>query len=140
MSEELYHQALVERAQAGRRRGRLAQPDRTVTLDNPLCGDRVTLDLKIEGGRVVGVGHQVRGCLLCEAAAETIGQHGPGKTIIDLAEAGMAMSRMLRQGASAPEGEWSCLAVFTPVQKMKSRHDCVLLPFEALASTLASAA
>ena len=135
--DEVYHHALVERAQAGRSRGRLARPDRTVTLDNPLCGDRVTLDLKIDDGRVVDVGHQVRGCLLCEAAAETIGQHGPGKTAVELSEARMAIADMLRQGAPAPEGEWSCLAAFAPVQKVKSRHDCVLLPFEALAKTLA---
>jgi nitrogen fixation protein NifU and related proteins len=140
MTEDLYHQALVERAQTGRKRGRLAQPDHTITLDNPLCGDRVTLDLKIQNGRVVGVGHQVRGCLLCEAAAETIGQHGPGKTALDLAEAGIAISNMLREGTSAPEGEWSCLAVFAPVHRMKSRHDCVLLPFEALAKMLPPAA
>ena len=137
MKEELYHQALVARAQAGRSRGRLDRPDRTVTLDNPLCGDRVTLDLKIVDGRVVDVGHQVRGCLLCEAAAETIGQHGPGKTAIELSKAGIAIADMLREGVSAPEGEWSCLAVFAPVQYVKSRHDCVLLPFEALAKTLA---
>ena len=40
MSEELYQAALVARAHAGRGRGRLAAPDRTVTLDNPLCGER----------------------------------------------------------------------------------------------------
>jgi nitrogen fixation NifU-like protein len=80
MSEALYQAALVERAHAGRGRGRLSAPDRSVTLDNPLCGDRVTIDLTLNDGRVTTVGHQVRGCLLCEASAETIAQHAPGKT------------------------------------------------------------
>ena len=93
MSEALYQAALVERAHAGRGRGRLPAPDRSVTLDNPLCGDRVTIDLTLQDGRVATVGHQVRGCLLCEAAAETIAEHAPGKTAAELAEASAAVAR-----------------------------------------------
>jgi nitrogen fixation protein NifU and related proteins len=136
MSDELYHAGLVERAHAGRARGRLAQPDRSVTLDNPLCGDRVTLDLKLAEGRVAAVGHQVRGCLLCEAAAETIAAQAPGKTAAELDQASAAVSAILKDGAPAPAGEWSTLAVFTPVHRTKSRRDCVLLPFEALGKAL----
>ena len=139
MSEALYQAALVERAQAGRRRGRLAVADRSVTLDNPLCGDRVTLDLAFEDGRIAGVGHQVRGCLLCEAAAETIAAHAPGKTAADLAAAAAAVTAIIEDGAPAPDGEWSCLAIFAPVHKAKSRRDCVRLPFDALGKALAQA-
>jgi nitrogen fixation NifU-like protein len=137
MSEALYQAALVERAHAGRTRGRLPTPDRSVTLDNPLCGDRVTIDLTLQDGRVASVGHQVRGCLLCEASAETIAEHAPGKTAAELADAGEAVAAILRDGAPAPEGEWSTLAVFAPVHDVKSRRECVLLPFEALGKALA---
>lgn len=47
-------------------------PTETATVDNPLCGDRVTIDVKLAGGKLAAIGHQVRGCLLCEAAAATI--------------------------------------------------------------------
>jgi len=140
MSDDLYHQALIERAHASRKRGRLPAADRSVTLDNPLCGDRVTLDLEMRGERVARIGHQVRGCLLCEAAAETIAAQAPGKTVPELDAAQAALSAILKEGAAAPEGEWSCLAVFVPVHKVKSRRDCVLLPFEALAKALAATA
>ena len=136
MTDELYHAALVDLARAGRTRGRLARADRSVTLDNPLCGDRVTLDLALERGRVAEVGHKVRGCLLCEAAAETIAAHAPGKSAADLANAGAAVAAVVKEGAPAPEGEWSALAVFSPVYQVKSRRDCVLLPFEALEKAL----
>jgi nitrogen fixation NifU-like protein len=136
MSQALYHAALVERAQRGRGRGRLAAPERSATVDNPLCGDRVTIDLALAGGRVARVGHQVRGCLLCEAAAETIAEHAPGKTAAELAAAGAAAKALVNEGAAAPEGAWSALAIFAPVHDVKSRRDCVLLPFEALAKAL----
>ncbi len=138
MSEELYQAALVARAHAGRGRGRLAAPERSITLDNPLCGDRVTLDLHLADGRIAAVGHQVRGCLLCEAAAETIAAQAPGKTTAELAKATAAVTAMLKEGAAAPAGEWSSLAIFAPVHRVKSRQDCVLLPFEALGKALAS--
>jgi nitrogen fixation NifU-like protein len=137
VSEELYQAALVARAHAGRARGRLQSPDRTITLDNPLCGDRVTLDLRIAGGRVADVGHLVRGCLLCEAAAETIAAQAPGKTKVQLDDATAAVSAILLEGAAAPSGEWSSLGIFAPVHGVKSRRNCVLLPFEALAKALA---
>ncbi len=137
MIDELYQAELVARAHAGRNRGRLTKPDRSVTLDNPLCGDRVTLDLTLSGDRIAAIGHRVRGCLLCEAAAETIGRQAPGKTRADIAEATAAVAALLKQGAPAPAGEWATLAAFEPVHKVKSRQDCVLLPFEALAKALA---
>ncbi len=137
MSEELYHAELVARAHAGRGRGRLAKPDRSATLDNPLCGDRVTLDVAISGDRIAAIGHQVRGCLLCEAAAETIARQAPGKTRGEIAEASAAVVALLKQGAAPPAGAWETLAAFAPVRNVKSRQDCVLLPFEALAKALA---
>ncbi len=137
MSEELYQAALVARAHAGRKRGRLAAPDRSITLDNPLCGDRVTMDLRLADGRIAAVGHQVRGCLLCEAAAETIAMQAPGKSKAEIAQATAAVTAVVKQGARTPDGEWSSLGIFTPVHQVKSRQDCVLLAFEALGKALA---
>ena len=137
MSDELYHAELVARAHDGRKRGRLAVPERSATLDNPLCGDRVTLDVTMIGDRISAVGHQVRGCLLCEASAETIARQATGKTRGEVAEATAAIVALLKEGAPAPAGDWASLAAFRPVHKVKSRQDCVLLPFEALAKALA---
>jgi len=127
--DELYQAALVARAKQGRTRGRLSSPQHSITLDNPLCGDRVTLDVDLADGRVARVGHQVRGCLLCEAAQ--------GKTATDLAGATSAVAAILKEGKPAPAGEWSSLAIFAPVHRVKSRQECVLLPFEALNKALA---
>ena len=138
MSDELYQAALVGRAKQGRARGRLAKPQHSITLDNPLCGDRVTLDVNLSDGRVSAVGHHVRGCLLCEASAEVIAAHAPGKTHGELVEAASAVTAILKEGKDAPAGAWSELAIFAPVHRVKSRQDCVLLPFEALSKALAS--
>jgi nitrogen fixation NifU-like protein len=136
MSDELYHQAILELAKKARQASRLEAPQATVTVDNPLCGDRVTLDLSLSDGRVREVGHRVRGCLLCQAAAVIIGERAPGKT----PEALRAVARDLSEAIAGPSGAasmpWPELAAFAPVHAHKSRHECVLLPFEALTQVL----
>jgi NifU-like protein involved in Fe-S cluster formation len=136
MSDELYHQAILELAKRARQAARLETPDVSVTVDNPLCGDRVTLDLTLADGRVGKVGHRVRGCLLCQAAAVVIGERAPGETPDALRRVAGGLGDAI---AAAPEaaGElWPELAAFAPVHAHKSRHECVLLPFEALTRAL----
>ncbi len=129
MSEALYHAALVERARKATGKGRIPDADASATVDNPLCGDRVTLDLKIADGKVAAIGHEVRGCLLCEAAAATIAEFLPGSDAAALREAIAAARQLMKHGGVPERPE---LEIFTPVHQAKSRRDCVLLPFEAL--------
>jgi NifU-like protein involved in Fe-S cluster formation len=130
VSEALYHKALVERARAAFGKGRLPDATSTATVDNPLCGDRVTLDLSIKDGRIAEIAHHVRGCLLCEAAAAVIAEHCRGSGKADLDAINAAAHRLMTEGVLEPQ--WQCLEVFRPVHQVKSRRVCVLLPFEAL--------
>ena len=138
MSETLYQQEILDLARAAHGAGRLAEPEVTVTLDNPLCGDRVTVDLHLADGRIAALGHRVRGCTLCEAAASAIGRHAQGAGPGELA-AGIAAARAVVAGETA-DPLWPELRAFRPVSAVKSRHRCVLLPFDALARALAEAA
>lgn len=131
MSEALYHAALVERARTAFGKGRLPEAGASATVDNPLCGDRVTLDLALKDGRVDQVGHQVRGCLLCEAAAATIAEYCRGSDQAELDAIGAAARTLMADGGALGP-RWQCLEIFRPVHQAKSRRECVLLPFEAL--------
>jgi nitrogen fixation NifU-like protein len=134
--DDLYQQALVRLARAATGAGRLEAPGASATVDNPLCGDRVTVELRLEGGRVAALAHRVRGCILCEASASILGSAAPGRTPAELASAGEVLAAMLRSQAPPPQGPFSGLAVFEPVRGVPSRHRCALLPFEALAQAL----
>ena len=130
MSEALYHAALVERARTAFGRGRLPDATGSATVDNPLCGDRITIDLAVKDGHIEAIGHQVRGCLLCEAAAATIAEYCRGASPAELDAVSAAARTLMMDGALEPR--WQCLEIFRPVHQAKSRRDCVLLPFEAL--------
>ncbi len=136
MNDELYQQAILELARRARDAGRLEAPQASVTIDNPLCGDRITLDLNLADGRVQEVGHKVRGCLLCQAAAAVIGERAAGETGAALRDVAARLARAIREDPAAAEGLWPELGAFAPVHAHKSRHDCVLLPFEALIQAL----
>ena len=116
--------------------GRLAHPHGSATVDNPLCGDRVTVDVELgPPARVARVGHVVRGCLLCEAAAVLIAEQAPERGLEELLHLGIGVEAALRDGAAFP---WPELEMFAPVRGVRSRHRCVGLPFEALAAALAA--
>ena len=136
MNDELYHQAILELARKARGASRLEAPQASVTVDNPLCGDRVTLDLSLADGRVREVGHKVRGCLLCQAAAAAIGARAPGETPAALRAVARDLGAAIAGGPEAAPPPWPELAAFAPVHAHKSRHDCVLLPFAALMQAL----
>ena len=138
MNTDLYHSELVARARQAFGEGRLAGAAASITLDNPLCGDRVTLDLEKSDGAVKAIGHEVKGCLLCAASAATIAAFGQNRSPADLREMAAAAAALMKDGTPVPE-KFASLKVFQPVHAAKSRRDCVLLPFEALGKALDAA-
>jgi nitrogen fixation NifU-like protein len=136
MRDDLYHQAIVDLARQAAGATRLEAPQASATVDNPLCGDRVTIDLALADGRVGAVGHKVRGCMLCQAAAVAIAARAPGTTPDELRTLAARLDQAIRKEPAELEGLWPELRAFAPVHRHKSRHDCVLLPFKALLRAL----
>ena len=136
---DLYNEAIIKEAKgAAVGATRLEHPDATVTRDNPLCGDRVTLDLAVEDGRVAAVGQKVRGCLLTQAATGLLARRAPGADAATLKAVAREVEAALK-GEAVAEPLWEELAMFRPLQAVRSRHECVRLPFEALEEALAEA-
>ena len=139
MAAELYHQAIVEAAAAAVAAGRLSEPAGTATVDNPLCGDRVSFDVALDDDRVEAVAHRVRGCLLCEATASVIGANAPGAKIEELTAVKRRVDELLGGAEPGFPAHWRTLEMFTPVRDYKSRHECVTLAFDALEAALGAA-
>ena len=132
MSDELYQERIVALAKAKTGAGKLTNPTKTVRRDNPLCGDRVIVDVRLDGqGKVTEIAHQVRGCLLCQASASALASVAVGKDSAGVA----ALRRDTERAVGKSEGSaGEPYAAFAPVKDHKSRQECVLLPLEALAA------
>ena len=84
MNDQLYQDRIVALAKAKTGAGKLSAPTKSARKDNPLCGDRVIIDVRLDTmGRIAEIAHQVRGCLLCQASASAlasvaVGRNKPG--------------------------------------------------------------
>lgn len=134
MSDQLYQAQIVALAKAKTGAGKLENPTKSARRDNPLCGDRVTIDVRLDGqGRIAEIAHQVRGCLLCQASASALASVAVGRDAAGIAEIRHDAERAV--GREAGEARAPFVA-FAPVAAHKSRQECVLLPLEALKDAL----
>ena len=134
MSADLYQQALLDLAKAAHGAGALPSPDGSALRDSPLCGDRVRMQVTLADGRVSALAHDVKGCLLCQAAASLLGLHGAGLNPEEVQALRGQVAPALA-GAEPPPG-WPELSLFEPVRPHRNRHGCVLLPFDALIAAI----
>jgi NifU-like protein involved in Fe-S cluster formation len=135
----LYQDAIKQFAAAAHGHGRLVAASGAARLDNPLCGDRIHIEVAIASGHISAVAHETRGCLLCRAAASLIAVRAVGQDEDGIEVVTGALEGMLKSG-SAPPAAWKELAMFEPAHAHASRHGCILLPFRALLAALRSAA
>ncbi|MBM3570663.1 MAG: iron-sulfur cluster assembly scaffold protein [Alphaproteobacteria bacterium] len=136
MSDDLYPEAILRLAQSARGAGRLDPPGLSATTDSPICGDRATVEVRAEGGKVRALAHAVRGCVLCRAAAAALAEVAEGTATAEIAALPGRIAAMLKGESQAPSGRFAAFAVFAPVGPHRSRHGCVLLPLRAAAQAL----
>jgi nitrogen fixation NifU-like protein len=126
--DDLYRQYILDHYREPRNHGHLDQPDVHAADTNPLCGDRIELDLQVAGGRVTAVRFNGRGCAISQAAASMLSERIEGATLDELralkpadilemlgVEIGPARQRcallslrVLHEGISGPyTGRWS---------------------------------
>ena len=133
---ELKETELLKLAARASGAGRLDNPDGTAKVRNPFCGDRLTLDVRLEGGKVVEVGYEIRACLVCQASASIAGETMVGRPVTEISAAASAVEAFLKGKGEAPEP----YGVFAPMQPHLNRHVCVMMPFQAIAEAADDAA
>lgn len=140
MVDPLYQKEILRLAAAADGAGRLAAPTVTAAIKNPLCGDMITVDLELAGGRIKAMAHATRACVLCQASAALLARHAAGHDRVDLATASERLRGLLDGTASAawPDG-FADFQVFAAVAPHPHRHTCVLLPFQAAEKAFAAA-
>jgi NifU-like protein involved in Fe-S cluster formation len=134
----IYNARMLRLAAEAAGAGRLAEPDTSAEIVNPTCGDRITLDLQVAGGRIAAIGYEVHACVLTQASASLLGRHAPDRTAAEIGAVAAQVEAMLRAGGDAPGGDWSDYVALEPVRAHTSRHECVMLPLRALLAALAA--
>ncbi|HEX9056706.1 MAG TPA: SUF system NifU family Fe-S cluster assembly protein [Ktedonobacterales bacterium] len=82
--DDLYRQYIIDHYRDPRNHGHLDRPDLHAADTNPLCGDRVEIDLKVDGDRVSEVRFDGRGCAISQASASMLTERIEGATLDEL--------------------------------------------------------
>jgi nitrogen fixation NifU-like protein len=136
--DELYQATIVDHDRAPRHAGALVDPTHQAAVDNPLCGDTVTLQARVEDGVIRDIAFEGRGCALSRAAASIMTTMVLGRTPDASRELAAAFERFVQAApeAAVPE-ELGELGAFAGVRRFRSRRVCALLGFRALLRALA---
>jgi len=133
---EVYGEILADHHECPRNWGKLPDATDEEKGFNPLCGDQVTLFLKVSGDRLERCTFEGEGCSICMASASIMSERVQGKTIGEVAQMIEAF-RLKMQGNEKVEGmpeetaEEDIVALYG-VKRFPVRIKCALLPWTTL--------
>jgi NifU-like protein involved in Fe-S cluster formation len=139
MSAALYNNTILRLATSIPHHARLPEPQASAERRSPICGSRVTIDVRMnDDGRIAELGQEVRACALGQASAALMGEHAIGRSLAELEAARDALTDFLAGRRDDP-GEWPGLEIFAPARPHSARHPSIRLAFEAVAEAAAKA-
>ena len=131
MIDDVYNKQILELAGNIPRIGRVATPQGSATCHSRLCGSVITVDVVLDGDRVVDFAHEVKACALGQASASVLARNVVGATTEEIREAREAVRAMLKENGPPPEGRFAEMKYLEPVRDYKARHASTLLAYDA---------
>ncbi len=135
--QDLYQQVIVDHSKKPRN-FRAIEDARKVEGYNPLCGDHVTVYVKMDGGRIADISFQGTGCAISTASASLLTEALKGKTLED-ADALFAAFHELVTGlepAHAERPRLGKLEAFSGVCDYPTRVKCATLAWHTMRAAI----
>jgi nitrogen fixation NifU-like protein len=96
---------------------------------NPLCGDRIRLQLRLQDGTIAEAAFEGEACAVCLASASLLCATVPGRTAAEFTDWRQRLEQALHGNADAPG--LASLEPLLGVRAFPSRVQCALLPWDA---------
>jgi nitrogen fixation protein NifU and related proteins len=138
---ELYQNVILEHNRSPRNYRIIDDADRRAEGNNPLCGDQLTVWLKLDGELITDVSFQGVGCAISRASASLMTGALKGKSRREAEELFEKFHRLVT-GAGSSGDDWETLgklAVFSGVSEYPTRVKCASLPWHTLKAALEAA-
>jgi len=139
---ELYQEVILDHSKRPRHFGEMPEASHRADGHNPLCGDRITVYLKVEGDVIEDVSFQGAGCSISTASASMMTDALRGKTLDEARDLFDRFHRLVTSDPShaaenAPAGpELGKLAVFSGVCEFPMRVKCASLSWHTMKAAL----
>lgn len=136
--DEVYQELILDHYKKPRCRGVLLNPDRKVDLNNPLCGDQISLTLKFHEEAISEIAFEGHGCSISQATASIMAELLRGKTKAEARRLSGLFRKMIK---SEVEGDLlndlgDALAL-EGVKRHSARVKCALLAWDCIDRALA---
>jgi nitrogen fixation protein NifU and related proteins len=132
----LYQEVILDHCKRPRNFRTLEDANRTAKGYNPLCGDKLTLYLKVEDGRVTNAAFQGSGCAISTASASILTESVKGKTVPEAEKLFGAFHDLVTGKTPPPDVDLGKLEVFSGVSEYPARVKCATLAWHTLHSAL----
>ena len=134
---ELYQEVILEHNKRPRNFRPVENADRRQEGFNPLCGDRLTLYLKLDGDKVADAAFQGSGCAISTSSASLMTDAVKGKSKADVLRLFDGFHRLVTRTPPAPtKDEVGKLQVFAGVGEFPARVKCASLCWHTLKAAL----
>ncbi|MBI4380405.1 MAG: SUF system NifU family Fe-S cluster assembly protein [candidate division NC10 bacterium] len=135
---ELYQEVILDHNRRPRNFQKLDGANRTAEGYNPLCGDQLTVYLRLEDGVIKGISFQGSGCAISKASASMMTASLKGKSKADAEALFETFHKMVTADLSVTFDplEVGKLAAFSGVREFPVRVKCATLPWHTLHAAL----
>ena len=138
---ELYQQIILDHNRAPRNFKEVDDATGVANGDNPLCGDKLRLYLRVQNDVIEDVGFQGSGCAISKASASLMTSTVKGKTVQEAEELFADFHRMITgKDAFTDHKQLGKLAAFSGVREFPARVKCATLSWHTLRAALSDAA
>ncbi|MBP1905293.1 nitrogen fixation NifU-like protein [Paenibacillus turicensis] len=129
--DDLYRRVIMDHYKKPRNRGKLDENSVTIELNNPTCGDRISLQLIVEDNIVKDARHTGEGCSISISSASMMTEAIKGKTVEQALDYADRFSHLM-QGEEVTFDDYEDLEALSGVNKFPARIKCATLAWNAL--------
>jgi nitrogen fixation NifU-like protein len=137
--DALYSEIIADHVKHPRRTGVLPAATVQSRQLNPTCGDEVTMQLLLDGDRIVDAAWMGHGCMISQSSASILAEQAPGLTVAELGERIASFRASMRSRGTLPVDEelLGDAVALEGASRFLARVKCALLPWVAAEAALA---
>ena len=132
MIADLYRETVMDHYRYPRSRRRLADPTLAHTGENPFCGDRIELTLRLSEERIIEIGFHGAGCAVSQASASMMCEQLEGANLSDAERSIGRFVEAIETGSEDYSEELGDAAALVGVRRFPVRAKCALLAWLTL--------
>ncbi len=134
---DLYQEVILDHNRRPRNFRRIETPSHHAEGFNPLCGDKLSLTMQVDGDSIADVAFEGSGCAISKASASLMTEALKGKTVAHARELFDKFQAMITSDHAGPTADLGKLSVLAGVREFPARIKCASLAWHTMKAAVA---